>query len=98
MEKDAFARRMYRKIEDHEMDLESAKDGFLRACGWDHRCDYPGSLWLWSKALPDGRIVAVGRETAIHMEEASNESIYDPPEENAHGETPEQQMRSNGIM
>jgi len=55
--------------------VNPATDSFLRACGWDRRCDYPGALWLWSKTLPDGRVLALNSSAAVHVEQAINDEL-----------------------
>ena len=56
------------KLSELEDALSSAKDKLLRQRGWTYTSDNPASTWLWQKALPDGRIVVVDRDTAIHMQ------------------------------
>ena len=62
------------KISEAEDALENAKESFLRQRGWRHTCDNPASTWLWQKALPDGRLVVVCRDTAVNLQ-ASADSI-----------------------
>ena len=52
------------KIEDIEIETRQ----FLAKCGWRYTSDAPGSLWLYEKELPDGRIALVDQNTALHME------------------------------
>lgn len=48
--------------------LEFRVDALLRKRGWKSTSSTPGCLWLWEKALPDGRVLLVGKETALHLE------------------------------
>ena len=50
--------------------LEAGERNYLRAQGWEETCDYPGSYWLWSKTLPDGRVIACDKSMAISLAEA----------------------------
>ena len=36
--------------------------------GWRHTCQTPGSVWLWTKKLKDGRIILCNLELAIDIE------------------------------
>lgn len=45
--------------------LEFEVDDWLRARGWEHKCDFPGSLWLWVRKLDDGRTIATSRDSAV---------------------------------
>lgn len=60
------------KISEAEEALEQAKHSFLRQRGWEYTCNNPASTWLWTKALPDGRIVLVGQDTAVEMQAMSD--------------------------
>ena len=51
-----------------ERELARARDKYLRATGWKHTCDTPGSRWQWQKRLPDGRVVVCSPEAAVQME------------------------------
>ncbi len=57
-------------VRSREEDIEIDTRRFLEKCGWKHTCNTPGSLWLYEKALPDGRVAIVGRSTALHIEAA----------------------------
>lgn len=37
----------------------------LRAAGWKHTSQTPGSRWMWEKTMPDGRTLLVSQETAL---------------------------------
>jgi len=43
------------------------KEAFLRARGWKHTCEAPGSYWLWQRTWND-RVILVDRDTAMNME------------------------------
>ena len=59
-------------IKAYEDTLDEAKNTYLRQSGWEHKCNYPGSLWLWEKTLPDGRVIVVCADDAIYMQEHIN--------------------------
>ncbi len=43
----------------------------LRSKGWRYHCDVPGSMWVWQKQLPDGRIIcATEDQLALSIEQA----------------------------
>ena len=48
--------------------FEFRVDAMLRKLGWKSTCTTPGCLWLWEKALPDGRVALVTKEVALHFE------------------------------
>jgi len=48
--------------------LESAQVDYLRHRGWTESCNYPASLWLWSRTLPDGRTISVPQNYATKIE------------------------------
>lgn len=49
-------------------DLEVQERTILEESGWVYTCDTPGSLWLYQKTLPDGRVVLCNASTALHIE------------------------------
>ena len=51
-----------------EEQAERIKAEYLRERGWVHTCDLPGSVWLWTKALPDKGTVYLNMDQALHME------------------------------
>lgn len=55
-------------LTDAEETLEDLQTQYLRKNGWTFSCDFPGSVWLWVKELPDGRIVGTVRPVAILMQ------------------------------
>jgi hypothetical protein len=50
-------------------ELESAQTKYLNDNGWVYTCEVPGSFWLWSKKLDDGRVILVQKDDALKMEE-----------------------------
>jgi hypothetical protein len=54
-----------RQIAEAETTREDFEEAYLRERGWRQTCETPGSLWVWTKTLPDGRVVLVGRTQAI---------------------------------
>ena len=57
------------KAEDCIRDAERAQHNYLRKSGWDYTSDTPGCYWMWQKQIGE-RVVLVGTETAIGMQEA----------------------------
>jgi hypothetical protein len=49
--------------------LEFRVDAFLRTRGWKHSSSNPASIWLWEKALADGRVVLVDKDAALQFEQ-----------------------------
>lgn len=67
------ARNVCRIIDDARSkmeDIEIETRRFLASCGWKYTCNVPGSLWLYEKELPDGRVALVDHSTALHIEAA----------------------------
>lgn len=64
-----------RQLDELTEQIRSAGRLYLRARGWDYSCNWPGCYCLWSKTLPDGRLVACGEKSALAIEEN-----FDPPE------------------
>ena len=62
-------RRMRDALEQHSYDVRTKEDRYLRQNGWELTCKTPGSVWMWTKALPDGRVVLVPRSTALDWTE-----------------------------
>lgn len=62
------------EIAESKQEHELLREKYLRQHKWDHVCNVPGSLWLWSKELPDGRVALVSESNAIDMQE--NWSIF----------------------
>jgi hypothetical protein len=54
-----------RDIAEAEERREDLEEAYLRERGWKQTSETPGSLWVWTKTLPDGRIVLVGRTQAL---------------------------------
>lgn len=50
-------------------DLEHDERLFLTRHGWAYTCQTPGSLWMYQKALPDGRVILTDHDTALQFEE-----------------------------
>ena len=57
-------------IESLADDLANATSQWLRRHGWEYTCQTPGSMWLWQKKLPDGRVALVDESTAFSFEES----------------------------
>ena len=55
-------------VRSREEDIEIDTRSFLKKCGWRYTCDIPGSLWLYEKTLPDGRVALVAQSTALRIE------------------------------
>ena len=49
--------------------LKRRVDAMMKKRGWNHTCKTPGSLWLWEKTMPDGRVILTDRGTAAMLEE-----------------------------
>lgn len=49
--------------------LEFRVDAFLRTRGWKHSSSNPAHIWLWEKAMADGRVVLVDKDTALLFEQ-----------------------------
>ena len=60
--------RNFAQIDKAREQLEIIEAEFLEQRGWKLTCDTPGSLWLWTKTLPDGRVALVEMATAIMFE------------------------------
>ena len=45
------------------------EDAYLRAQGWDSTSSTPGSYWLWSRTLKDGRTLLVSKSMALQMQD-----------------------------
>ena len=54
-----------RQIAEAQSQTEDLEDAYLRERGWQHTCDTPGSLWVWSKTLPDGRVILTSKTEAL---------------------------------
>ena len=55
-------------IENAREQLGFAVNDFLRRKGWQYTCETPGSLWLWKRALKDGRVMLVNEATALYAQ------------------------------
>lgn len=49
--------------------LESLKQQYLTERGWTYSSDTPGSIWLFSKKLRDGRTIVCRADDAMGMQE-----------------------------
>jgi hypothetical protein len=54
-----------REIAEAEAKREDLEEAYLRERCWSQTCETPGALWVWTKTLPDGRVVLVGRTEAL---------------------------------
>ena len=50
--------------------LTEAAEKYLRKTGWNHRCDNPGSYWLWEKDIGEGRVILTDTKTAMSIQES----------------------------
>lgn len=66
--------RLYKEISKGKDVLERALHTYLRATGWNHRCDTPGGRWLWQKRMLDGRDVLLCTEDAVQLQRAMIEN------------------------
>ncbi len=66
------------EVDDAKQEIGFAVDALLRTKGWEYTCDTPGSYWLWSRKLSDGRTLLVGRDTAISIQGAFDSGVYTP--------------------
>lgn len=63
----------------HEREqLGFRESAWLRAKGWEHTCETPGSFWLWRKVLeaphargknPPGTVILVDQDMALTLQE-----------------------------
>ncbi len=58
----------YNKVREAEEEAINVAESYLRGRGWDHSSSNPACTWLWSKALPDGGVVVVDRDTAVNLQ------------------------------
>lgn len=65
-------------IERAEEDVVSATHSHLNSSGWKYTCNTPGSLWLWEKRLPDGRLALANESVALHMQDYFDRPDDDP--------------------
>ena len=49
--------------------LNHRVDKMMEKRGWKRTCKTPGSIWLWEKTMPDGRVILTDRGTAGMLEE-----------------------------
>jgi len=54
-----------RQIAEAQSHTEDLEDRYLRERGWEQTCDTPGSLWVWSKTLVDGRVILTSKTQAL---------------------------------
>jgi hypothetical protein len=54
-----------RQIADAESRREDLEEAYLQERGWSQTCQTPGSFWVWTKMLPDGRVALVNRTQAV---------------------------------
>jgi len=71
-----------REIAEAEAQREDLEEAYLRERGWSQTSDTPGSIWVWTKALPDGRVVLVGRRQALAFAGALDRDAEDLDEWN----------------
>lgn len=58
----------FNKVREAEENSADVAASYLRGRGWSYSSDNPASTWLWQKALPDGRIIMVDRDTAVSLQ------------------------------
>jgi len=54
-----------REIAEAEERREALEEAYLVERGWKQTSETPGSLWVWTKQLNDGRIVLTSRLQAL---------------------------------
>ena len=60
--------RTYKDVVKARQELFSIQREFLRDSGWGYSCDFPDSVWRWSKTLDDGRVLAMSGDDAYHIQ------------------------------
>lgn len=58
------------QIQSKRDEVEQLQRKFLEQRGWKRKCDFPGSVWLFTRKLEDGRTICVDESTAIFIEDA----------------------------
>lgn len=74
-------------------ELHAERRNFLRSRNWHESCDWPGSLWLWSRTLPDGRTIACPEQTALEIEAAFD--VWD--EDEGEEDEGEEELQANTV-
>src|SRR5688572_10782044 len=69
------------QIADAQSQAEELEDAYLRERGWQHTCDTPGSLWVWSKTLPDGRVILTSKTQALAFASVMERGYSDASDE-----------------
>ncbi len=77
-------------LEDEASDLEQKWRNLLRDRGWSYTCSGPACLWLWEKAMPDGRTLLVDESTAMAIERFNEEMTREAEEFHENAEEPGQ--------
>jgi len=60
--------RTYKDVVKARQELFSIQREFLRDSGWGYSCDFPDSVWRWSKTLDDGRVLALCKDDAYRIQ------------------------------
>ena len=55
------------RIQDLQLDLDTAEMSLLTHCGWWHTSSTPDSVWVWEKEF-DGKTLQVDRSRALSIE------------------------------
>jgi hypothetical protein len=55
-------------------ELKTETRRLLAAHGFSYTCNTPGSLWLYEKRMPDGRVLLVSESTALDMVEEPDDA------------------------
>lgn len=71
-----------RDVERARHDADVLEREYLRQHGWAESSNYPGSYWMWSKTLPDGRTLHI---PTAGMAASVQGSLTPDPEEQEHG-------------
>jgi hypothetical protein len=80
-----------RDIAEAQERRETLEEAYLVERGWKQTCDTPGSLWVWTKQLGDGRIVLTSRLQALAFAAAIER------EQSASGDLDEWTRELNGV-
>ena len=82
-----------REIAEAQERQEALEEASLVERGWKQTCETPGSLWVWTKQLSDGRIILTSRlqalafATAIEREQSAGSGDLDEWTRELNGET-----------
>lgn len=63
--------RAFADLADREGQIHIDRQKLLQKMGWEYTSDTPGSLWVYQKTLPDGRVAICNASTAEEFEMAN---------------------------